>query len=164
MPIDHLLTPAPVGEIRVEAEACEPEHPGTLELRAYWRSKIEPCGIPLRSAIRPQEIPRLLPNLFIAEPVDGDWRLRLIAAGVSSRFGVDLTGKMLREVFNDEAAEFLADAYDWAALYRRARCYRGHYLGFAQAHLPAEAIHLPVLAADRETVLVFGGVFFPDEI
>jgi hypothetical protein len=72
------------------------------ECFAYWASKIRNGVIPSRGAIDPLEIPsRLLPDLFIYEPVAGDYRCRLAGTGLQQLFGWESTGRFLSQSIKD---------------------------------------------------------------
>jgi hypothetical protein len=77
-----------------------PEHETLRSLYTYWLSKKGDRIAPPRSAIRPEEIPQLLPYLAIVEAV-GDpprFRVRLVGTGVTAAFGRDSTGKFVDEL------------------------------------------------------------------
>ena len=152
--------PEVFGHVRLSCAPAESRHPGARKLIAYCQSKslgVEPCH---QTALRPQEITWLLPYLFIAEPSGGTWRYRLGGTGLVERLGAEFTGKLVGEVFEPETAEMVNQTYravveDRLRLTSWGRC---SIFGIDQGS--AEAVHLPLLARDGRTVLVFGGVFF----
>jgi len=60
-----------------------PEHPDAVVLHEYWLSKRGGRPFPDRSDISPSDFSRLLPNILIAEVLDGgrDFRFRLAFTG-----------------------------------------------------------------------------------
>jgi len=88
--------------------------PLLLETHAYWLDKCDGRDIPLRSAIEPTEIPRLLPNLFLIEILQSGmpmrFRIRLIGTAFRRFFPADLTGLEIgEESFGKDGARFCAD-------------------------------------------------------
>lgn len=83
-----------------------PEHPSVIELQAYLEHIR--CGreMPDRADIKPSEIPRLLPNMIIAEAVDGgrDFRVRLFGTKLVELLGEERIGKLLSEFAEEDGA------------------------------------------------------------
>ncbi len=60
----------------------------------YWASLPKVDLIPPREAFRPEEVPRLLPNIVIHELVSPEIvRLRLVGSAVVDDYGQDITGR-----------------------------------------------------------------------
>lgn len=73
------------------------------ELLEYWVSKCDADKYPVRSAIEPSKIKRILPYIFIVERLDGeksDYRFRLVGTGIVDIEG-ECTGRLLSELFPD---------------------------------------------------------------
>ena len=149
-----------LGKVQFEGEMIESEHPGARKLIDYWRSKRSGHQPPARPLIRPDEILSLLPNVFIAEPTNGDWRYRLAGTGIAGRVHVELTGKTLRQVFEPGTAEFARKLYASVADGTEPVSSKGRFLGLGIEDATVENIHLPILAPDGQTVWILGGVFF----
>lgn len=162
MNLNFVFRPKDVRRVQVDAELCEPEHPGSQRLLAYWRSKIGPEGLVSRAAIHPRDIAPLLPWLFIAERRENEWRFRLMGTGLCAGFGADLTGRTLHQIFREDTADGLAELYKTVVATRQPRTLKGRYVEAGLDHVTAEGIHLPVVAADGLSPLVVGGVFFSD--
>lgn len=83
------------------------------EAHAYWLDKRGDLPVPLRGAIEPTEIPRLLPNLFLVEVPQLQpmrFRIRLIGTAFRRFFPADLTGLEIgEESFGSDGARFCAD-------------------------------------------------------
>ena len=126
---------------------------------AYWDLKRTGNDLPRRDAIRPQDLAPLLPNLFIAEPTGGSWRYRLGGTELAFRSKIEWTGKTLDEVYEPDTAIQAKRLYDSVAERRIPTCVRGCYLGLRIERAVFEAIHLPIFSPDRQSVLIFGGVF-----
>lgn len=60
----------------------------------YWASLPKVGGIPRRDAFRPEDVPRLLPNVVIHELVSPELlRIRLIGSSVVEDYGQEITGR-----------------------------------------------------------------------
>jgi hypothetical protein len=149
-----------LGHLRFEGSAIATEHPGARELVAYWEARRTQNGLAPRSAIRPSDIKELLPSLFIAEPINREWRYRLTGTGITEQVGVEFTGKHVREVFDLESAMSMSWLYTVVADNRQPISRKGRFAGPDIEHAMAETVHLPMLARNGRTVLVLGGVFF----
>lgn len=84
------------------------------EAHSYWLGKQENgCPVPLRSAIEPLEIPRLLPYLFLIEVSQLQpmrFRMRLIGTSFRRFLDADLTGLEIDEAAgNHDLAMFCPD-------------------------------------------------------
>ena len=152
--------PAVLGHARLDCAPTVSRHPGALKLLAYCRSKTDGEGPCRQDMLRPSEIVRLLPYLFIVEPSNGDWRYRLGGTELVDRLGTEFTGKSVHEVFEADSADMVVEAYNAVAYGGVTFSARGHLLVFGVDQGSAETVHVPMLARDGRTVLVFGGVFF----
>jgi len=67
----------------------------------YWDTKRGRRRMPLRSEIKPFEIPRLLPHLQLVERVDDEgFRYRLTGSAIVQGYGFDGTGKFTHEILS----------------------------------------------------------------
>ena len=65
-------------------------------LHHYWLLKHRDGQPPSRKDLDPLiEIPSLVANLVLLEPVDGSYRYRLVGTEVVKRTGLEMTGKMI---------------------------------------------------------------------
>ena len=154
-----------LGHIGVDAEVvAAPQHPDALKLLAYWQSKNGGGGIPARASIQPNEILPLLPQIFIAEPHDSEWRYRLFGTGIAARCAVDFTGRATRRIYEPGTAEACIRMYNSVARRLQPVHLRARYLGLGIEHATMEGVQLPILGRDGRTVWVLGGVFFFPEM
>lgn len=88
----------------------QPEHPAIIELAAYLDGLRGEKEMPDRADIRPSEIARLLPNIIIAEAVDGgaDFRVRIFGTALVALLGEERTGKLLTE-FAEESSSYSSE-------------------------------------------------------
>jgi hypothetical protein len=81
-------------------EVSEPTHESLKEIYAYWLAKRGSRIGPSRSAIRPEDLALLFPNLALADVV-GDpprFRFRLFGSNLARAYGEDLTGRFLDQI------------------------------------------------------------------
>ena len=65
-------------------------------LHRYWLTKHRDGQPPSRKDLDPLvEIPSLVANLVLLDPVDGSYRYRLVGTEVVRRTGTEMTGKMI---------------------------------------------------------------------
>ena len=138
-----------------------PTHPKAKKLLAFWNEHAAD-GIVVGRDVPSRAIADILSNISIDEPIDGgsDYRVRLAGSSMSARFGRDITGMRMSEMFPpDEFQRHLAT--------RRATIETGKPIIFSARlsegvveRLHLEAVHLPVLAPDRVTKWVLVGVFY----
>jgi hypothetical protein len=83
-----------------------PEHQPVIELFSYLERIRGGREMPDRADIKPSEIARLLPNVIIAEAVDGgrDFRVRLFGTKLVELLGEERTGKLLSEFAEEGGA------------------------------------------------------------
>ena len=75
-------------------------HDRLQRLLEYWHGKRDGKRMPLRAAVDPLDIPNLLPQLMLTEPIDGgaDSRYRLVGTAVVEAAGMDFTGRCQSEL------------------------------------------------------------------
>lgn len=151
------------GHLAAEIWESEADHPGSKQLAAYWESKRKDGRLPAREDIRPHEIARLLPNVSILEPRDGDWAIRLTGTGVIDRVGQEVTAKTIGEIYEPDTARKMIETYDAVAASGRPMIAKARLLGFGIAQALAESPMLPIIARDGRTVHIFGGIFFLEQ-
>lgn len=92
-----------------------PEHPSSTALIEIWRAHEATGGMRMGRDIPTRALGKLLPNIVIAEP-QPDWsdaRIRLAGSVLTERFGRDITGAQLSEIYRadpDGGAMLLACA------------------------------------------------------
>jgi len=91
------MTAAPQGMIE---DVPAPTYPSLRKLHAYWLAKKGDRAAPPRSAIQPDEIVALLPNVALIDVVGNipRFRFRLFGTGLVKAYGQDITGKFADEV------------------------------------------------------------------
>lgn len=120
------------------------EHPLNRQLLAYWEKKRRSGGALLRADFEPLDLPRILPGLFIAEPVGDDFRFRLAGSDVEARMHRKVMGATLCELLGDRFAPRTIEIYRTVSLGDAPFVLRGHYLGDDLEHIDFEVLHLPM--------------------
>ncbi|HYD97800.1 MAG TPA: PAS domain-containing protein [Alphaproteobacteria bacterium] len=72
--------------------------PAVLRLAAYWSGLAGGDGLPRKAALSPTDIPLLLPDLLLLQRLEGDWLIRLAGSRIVNAYGVEIGGKLLRDV------------------------------------------------------------------
>lgn len=78
-------------------EIDEPGDPRLQALLAYWTGKLAGRAMPVRHDIRPSEIRKLLPIVYLMDVVEGTFRFRLRGTAVDGRLGHGLTGRTVED-------------------------------------------------------------------
>jgi hypothetical protein len=142
----------------------EPEHPSAIQLLEYWKSCAARGGMRMGRDIPARAVAKLLSHVAVTEPVD-DWRdgrMRLVGSGLADRFGHDITGLLISELFVYEDKQMYALMLGGA---KRAAT-RG-LPGFSIDRVMLDGkdvmrnqiIVLPVQAPDSEEVWALTGTF-----
>jgi hypothetical protein len=79
------------------------DDPRLQRLYDYWCIKRGARTAPMRCDMRPEDIPSLLPFIYIIEVFDWRFRFRLAGSNVVAEYGAELTGKYLDEIDLDGA-------------------------------------------------------------
>jgi hypothetical protein len=137
----------------------------TLAFYRYWESIAPAEGVlPGRQHVRPEDLRKLLPYLWMVDVGEGprDYRYRLVGTSVVNWVGADYTGRLLREVHADfKANPELLDFFLPIVERHEIHWYRGPPR-VAHRKEVAELENLIVpLATDGRTVdIVFGMTLF----
>lgn len=123
-------------------------------LHHYWLSKRGDRRAPNRRDILPEEIPDILPWVFLIELVGERLRYRLVGDGIRQIYGAKLIGAYLDEIDLDDVTaayigEYAVAARDITPVARRwsFRKHDGRYLDYERLILP--------LSPDDRTVDMF---------
>lgn len=95
-----VVDPADVSTIPGVSLLTAPTDPRTIELLHYWETRRNGAAMPDRADFDPLDVPRLLPNLLLAEAVDGgrDFRIRLYGTALVALSKEERTGKLMSEI------------------------------------------------------------------
>jgi hypothetical protein len=156
-----------VDDLSVDGDAIhtrlsEPRHFGARLTLEAWRTQRLADGFVVGRDVPSRALAPVLRNLIVYEPQGRDFRARLAGSALIRRFGCDITGLKLSELFDSEAFEhhraMMAEVL--ATDSPRALDVQLKSRGRTQLHF--EVLNLPVLAADREIGWVLTGLFYHD--
>jgi hypothetical protein len=142
----------------------EPSHYDARHLFEFWRERNEEGGFVIGRHVPSRPLARLMSHLVVYEPLhEGeDFRARIAGTSLLRRFGRDISGSKLSELFERNAFEAQRD--DLRTLLRTGKpCVlevKATVDGYPALHF--EIVALPVLAPDRETPWVLSGLFYYD--
>ena len=146
---------------RVYAPIAEPRHPHTILLFDVWKRAEADGGFVVGRDIPSKSLAAILRDLVLYEPVPDrlDLRVRLAGTACIGHYGMDVTGKLMSELFDASSFEFnLRSALDvirtaepkiFAAELSRLGIVQGHY----------EIALLPVWQPDKSGRWLLCGVF-----
>lgn len=134
------------------------------ETYRYWLSKCADDRLPSRADIRVEEIPRLMPYLFLVdvaqEPLS--FRFRLVGTAISALAGREFTGVAVSEAEYGGAWQRIHDDYATAVRTRTAHHADATAPWGGREFLHYERIVAP-LAADGRTIDMLFGALHPTE-
>jgi|GEM_PF-1306496 len=146
-----------------------PSGEAPVRLIAYWQAKRAERVPVSRRQIDPLEVPRLLPQLFIArfDASRDDYVYTLIGTGITRLLEADRTGATLAEVYGVEGAGPVRAIYTLAVAEDRPVCTAGTiqrepgWPGRSDAirTIGFEAVHLPIRDRDDTAWMILGGLF-----
>jgi hypothetical protein len=153
---------ADLSETAVQIAA--PVHFGARLLFERWRELQGGDGFVVGRDVPARQLGGILRNLAVFEPLEAcaDFRVRLAGTAFLRRFGRDITGLALSEIFQPDGFE--RHRTNMTEVVRT-----GSPLGYdvklrrgKRTVLHAEALRLPVQSADRTSNWVLSGLFYYD--
>lgn len=146
-----------------------PEHPSVMELHAYLEAKRGDREMPDRADIRPSEIVKLLPNIILAEAVNGgeDFRTRIFGTALVELLGEERTGMLLSEFAEEggHATDPKAVQRRWLHITRKAFLGRKPvfikvpFSASGRLYLVGHCISAPLTAGGTEPAQTIGAMF-----
>ena len=160
------------GDVNAQAEGFqetftvmrEPSHYDARHLFEFCRERKAESGFVVGRHVPSRALARLMSHLIVYEPLDEgeDFRARIAGTSLLRRFGRDVSGSKLSELFEPHAFEAQRD--DMRALLRTGRpCVlevKSTLDGYPVLHF--EILALPVLAPDGRTPWILSGIFYYD--
>lgn len=146
-----------------------PEHPLVIELFNYLESKRGGREMVDRGDIRPAEIARFMPNMIIAEAVDGgeDFRTRLFGTALVEIVGEERTGKLLSEFAEEGAIAKDKEAVQRRWLHITREAFFGRkpvftrvpFAASGRLYLVGHTISVPLTAGSPDPAQTIGAMF-----
>jgi hypothetical protein len=140
-----------------------PEHFGAKLTFHNWQEKHRSGGFVVGRDLPSRALAGVLRNLAIYEPMQGgaDFRVRVAGTGLVRRYGCDVTGLLLSQLYEPLAFERqvaqMAKTRHGAQVFAEVRMVRG-----PRVELQYEMLQLPVRSPDLQQSWVMGGFFYSD--
>ncbi len=140
-----------------------PEHPSSVTLIAAWRGCEASGGMRMGRDIPSRALGKLLPSIVISEPAP-DWRdarIRLAGSVLAERFGRDITGMQVSELYRADPAGYvmLLEVASRADQTREPGLLGTRVMAGSTEVMRFEVVALPIFAADGVTHLSLVGSF-----
>jgi hypothetical protein len=134
-------------------------------VRDYWLAKRGTYEIPRRADIVPSQLKPYLPNVLLADVVDGgrDFRYRLVGSHLHRSFAGNPTGKLMSEAlmpFGPETVRITIDVYASVVRKRLPVTIRAAGSYYAQDFKTVDALLAPLSDNGRDVNMVFGAFEF----
>ena len=142
------------------------ENPHIISLLEFYKRHRRADGLLPRRLIPCRELMPLLQNLYLIEPVDAtgrDWRFRLAGTAIRHRFGIEVTGKLVRDIYTEDSVERPTERYREVAFGREVHILRGRFLGGGREFFDVELLEFPVEGPIEGCETVAGALFVADE-
>lgn len=138
------------------------------DLLRYWESKRNGAAIPDRADIDPRDVPRLLPNLVLADAVNGgeDFRIRVYCTALVELMQEERTGKLMSEIGEGPTTtEPHRVRQRWIVVNgqvcreRRPMIVRVTMSSSRRDYITLEGISLPLTKGGTDVAMILGGIF-----
>jgi len=146
----------------VVTSILSPQHLGAQALYERWRDLQKSEGFVVGRDVPSRELSDILRNLAVFEPIEDvtDFRARLSGTAFMRRFGRDITGLRLSEIFREGRFEFHRDSMAEVVRKRVPFAFDVNLQRGQRAFLRFEILRLPVLSPDRKATWVLSGLFY----
>lgn len=151
-------------DFRYEREIAEsPVHPSSLKLLTYWQECEVRGGMRMGRDMPARCLAKILSGLAVTEPID-DWHngyIRLAGMIYTTRFGRDITGMTIREIYQNDPAggeALLAGARNCARNWRTTTL-RTRVLDGPVELMAFEILIVPLRAPNGRDAWVLTGTF-----
>jgi hypothetical protein len=159
---------ANAAEARSDAQAgalikqlSEPTLPKAKKLLEFWQER-QPEGVVVGRHVPSREIAPLLSSLVLYEPVDdgNDWRVRLAGAALLRRFGRDVSGQMISDLYPHDHFLILRSRAIGVLRSRAPHTDEVEIRSTERTLQHFETVHLPVFAPDGVVLWDMAGYFY----
>ena len=140
-----------------------PSHPGAQLIYRNWSEYREDGGLVVGRDLPSRALAGVLRNLAVYEPVGGtaDFRVRVAGTGLVRRYGCDVTGLPLSQIYEQHAFERQRDLM--TAIRNGARAFFDvDMVRAGRTELQYESLFLPVRSPDLQQRWVLAGIFYHD--
>lgn len=136
------------------------------DLRAlfdYWQELgAQAGGLPALRDFDVLRLPRLLPNMWVAEvePESGRFRMRLAGESINAIYRRSIARKFFAEVFEPAEIDAITARYKRALTEPAIYYAKGHVYAAAGQYCTGERLGLPMLGGDGGTRILLGATFY----
>jgi len=132
--------------------------PRLARLLNYWEELRGDAELPMRSAIDPVDLQDLLGWVLLMDwPEPGTFRFRLFGSRIADFYGIDLTGKTIRDFGNPRATRFVAERM-WEVIDRRIPIATRSVREIQGRNVLVERLDLPFAGEDGKVGFVMTGL------
>jgi len=155
-------TSSDLEEIRTRIDA--PTQHGAQLLVDHWRVCVANGGFVVGRDVPSRPIASVLRCLALYEPIEGTagFRVRLAGTAFMRRFGKDITGLNLSEIYAPPSLAVQHGNLTQVIASNEPFIWNVSAAGDGRQFLRYEAVRLPVLSPDRKERWVMGGLFYSD--
>jgi hypothetical protein len=141
-----------------------PQHPDAVLTQAVWRERMDAGGFVVGRDIPSRALSKVLRNLAIYEPVGAgeDYHIRLAGTAHLRRFGSDVSGQRLSELFKPDQFEKVCENLHVMFETREPVSVAVSYMQAKYPILNLETLMLPVRASDSDACWAMVGLFFDE--
>ncbi|HWU25795.1 MAG TPA: PAS domain-containing protein [Rhizomicrobium sp.] len=160
---DHHAVNANLREVR--APIGEPTQYGAKLLLEQWRARTDTSlGFVVGRDVPSRALAPILRSLAIYEPLEGmkDFRIRLAGTAFVRRFGRDVTGARLSDLYAPEAWETQCRALASVVESGSPNVGDVKITRDNRVYIRFESLSLPVLSPDSKDIWVMSGIFYFD--
>lgn len=140
-PGTRLRSAAPFGATDLTFDFAPPRRPECVRFLGAWRAGRP--GAPAADEPAAGNIAALLPHTFLVERTIQGWRFRQFGSALVEQVGIDLTGRLVADVFVPGAADALSHLFHSVAWRRAAVGVAGRW-GSAEAAFGFECVAAPL--------------------
>jgi hypothetical protein len=141
-----------------------PVHLGSKLLHELWSELQKKGGLVVGRDVPSRHVSEILRNLAIFEPVDcaNDFRARLVGTGFMRRFGKDVTGLRLSQIFCEAGFERHRNVMAETVRSGEPSAFDVKLRRGNRTVLHCEILKLPVFSPDRRSTWILKGLFYHD--
>jgi len=141
---------------------AEPTQYGARLLWEQWKQKQDEGGFVVGRDVPSRRLACVLRNLAVFETTGGDFRVRLAGTAFTRRFGRDITGLRLSELYSPAKFAPYRDLLDRTIASNRPFAFDLNVSRDGRQYFHCEAVGMPVLSPVRDETWLMGGLFYFD--
>jgi hypothetical protein len=146
---------------RAYTPVAEPCHPHSVQLIEFWHEKESTGGLVVGRDIPSKAISGILRNLIVYEPIAdcSDFRVRHAGTAYIAHYGIDVTGKLMSELFDAEIFRYNRAKAAEVIRSERPEVFDANLSQFGITRRHYEVMLLPVFAPDKNSRWLLCGIF-----